>query len=123
MENYSDKNSWDFKIKNPNTSNGEFYSDKIKSLPITQGDWEIIKIDIADYKSLCVGSRSDEQVICDISPGNYKFSEKEDANANVMSASKDLLFALAELYDSLPDGYQHECLPNVRKALLKAMGL
>ena len=46
MENYSDSNSWDFKIKNSNTSNGEFYTNKIKSLPITKGDWEVIKIDI-----------------------------------------------------------------------------
>lgn len=112
------------KIMETNTGNGEnYYKNLAKSLPLTKGNWEVIKIDIADYKSLCIGSRSDEQVICNISPGNYKFSEKEDANANIISASKDLLFALAELYDSLPDGYQHECLPNVRKALLKGMGL
>ncbi|MHB9056195.1 MAG: hypothetical protein ACYC2P_08610 [Paludibacteraceae bacterium] len=122
MGNYSDSdsNSWYFKIKNSNTSNGEFYTDKLKSLPITKGDWEVIKIDISDYKSLCIGSRSDNQVICNISPGNFHFLEKENSNAKLISAGPDLLLALSKLYDSLPDGYTSDCIPLVRKALNKA---
>lgn len=43
-----------------------------------------------------------------------------EANAKLIASAPDLLEALIELYNSLPDGYESECLPKVRNAIKKA---
>ncbi|MEI6752390.1 MAG: hypothetical protein WCK78_04410 [Paludibacter sp.] len=43
-----------------------------------------------------------------------------EANAKLIAAAPELLEALIELYDSLPDGYESISLPKVRNAIKKA---
>lgn len=49
-------------------------------------------------------------------------NEEVDCNGRLSSAAPDMYEALKALYNSLPDGYASECLPQVRKALKKAEG-
>ena len=46
--------------------------------------------------------------------------DERKANEKLISSAPELLEALIELYESLPDGYKHKCLPKVRKAIKKA---
>ena len=56
-------------------------------------------------------------IICDI----YGYmTEEGKSNAKLIAAAPDLLEAIIELYDSLPDGYTSKCLPKVRTAIKKA---
>ena len=56
-------------------------------------------------------------IICDI----YGYmTEEGKSNAKLIAAAPDLLEAIIELYDSLPDGYTSKCLPKVRTAINKA---
>ena len=47
-------------------------------------------------------------------------TDEGKANAKLIAAAPDLLEAIIELYDSLPDGYTSKCLPKVRTAIKKA---
>ncbi len=81
----------------------------------TKGEWEYMTVGTVSgfYKKVF----SEKTSICNITTRNFKEAE---ANAKLIASAPDLLEALIELYDSLPDGYESECLPKVRQAIKKA---
>lgn len=84
---------------------------------ITPGDWELKEQ--GDANEYCIIT-TDNIWVVGFRLNGIQTVERQIANGKLMAASKDLLEALVQLYESLPDGYTSECLPKVRKAITKA---
>lgn len=59
-----------------------------------KGNWEVIEIDISDYKQICIASDESESVLAHMYLPKYKITDELKATAVLMSNSYDLLQSL-----------------------------
>ena len=62
-----------------------------------KGKWEVIEIDISDFKQICIASDASKSVLAHVYLPEYKITDELKATANLMANSHELLEALYEL--------------------------
>ena len=88
----------------------------------TQGTWKVIKLDMADFKQICIASNVQTNVIAHLYLPDYKITPQIEADAKLMSAAPDLLESTKELLALLSfHGYNHSTeITKAQDAILKA---
>ena len=88
-----------------------------------KGNWEVIEINISDFKQICVASDASKPVLAHIYLPEYKITDELKATANLMAESYELLKALQEMVSFAEfHGYTSSTeINNARKVLEKAL--
>jgi len=63
-----------------------------------KGNWEVIELNMADFKQICVASDAKKNVLAHIYLPEYKITDELKATANLMANSYELLQSLQELF-------------------------
>jgi hypothetical protein len=59
-----------------------------------KGNWEVIEINISDFKQICVASNESKSVLSHIYLPEYKITDELKATANLMANAYELLQSL-----------------------------
>ena len=59
-----------------------------------KGNWEVLEIDISDYKQLCIASDAYKSVLAHVYLPEYKITDELKATADLMANSYELLQSL-----------------------------
>jgi hypothetical protein len=59
-----------------------------------KGNWEVIEINISDFKQICVASDESKSVLAHVYLPEYKITDELKSTANLMANAYDLLQSL-----------------------------
>lgn len=79
-----------------------------------KGNWEVIEINISDFKQICVASDESKSVLAHVYLPEYKITEELKHTANLMASSYELLQSLQKAIDYLKQTTEFEVLESYK---------
>jgi hypothetical protein len=79
----------------------------------TPGTWEVIELNISDFKQICIGSDERSSVLSHIYLPNYEITKEEQANAKLMAKSPELLDRLHKTNAHIISLLGRDCVTDV----------